>query len=264
MAKDHHQPDANLTERLVRALTAGPELLFQIILDPHPDVLGNALKNPNLAEDHLLTLLKRRDLSEPLIDRIHQHCGRSLSHRLQLALVKNPATADNLCRKLLPQLRLFELVDVCFLPGASVDKRTNAERNILQRLPTTPLGSKITLARRATAPIVTELLKEGIPPLVEACLSSPRLREAALYQFLTGPQATADTISMIARHNRWQHRPNLRNAILRNSRTPDIWFTLWLPKLSTPLLKQLRSGQRLNSRQKRLVDVELRRRGSTH
>jgi hypothetical protein len=253
-------PDREQTEKLLQALTAGHEALFQIILEPRLEIVTAALKNPHMGEDHLLALLKRQDLSEELIDKIYQRQQKSLSHKLSLALAKNRATPDLIVRTLLPRLYLFELVDICFLPGVSADKRINAERNILQRLPTTPLGNKLTLARRGTASIVAELLKEGHPTLTEACLSSPYLKEAALYQFLTGPRATAETISLIARHNRWQHRPNLRQAILRNAKTPDIWFTLWLPKLSLPLLKQLLAGQKLKPKQKQLVSRELQRR----
>lgn len=263
MESQDRQPSQELAEKLIQALTAGNESLFQIILDPQLEVVTTALRNPHLNADHLLTLLKRRDLSEELLEKIHQRSGKKMSHSLVLALVKNPATADATVRALLPRLHLFELLDICFLPGSTTDRRINAERNILQRLPTTPLGSKITLARRAPANVVAELLKEGQPSLTEACLNSPRIKEAAIYQFLTGPRATAETISMVARHNRWQHRPNLRRAVLSNPHTPDIWFTLWLPKLSLPQLKQMRTGQRLKTGQKRLVTTELQRRGVT-
>jgi len=256
------QIDKQLAERLTQALTAGSEVLFQLILDPDPNVLANTLKNPQLNEEHLLTLLKRRDLPEEIPEKIYHRHSKSLSHRLALALAKNRATADTIVRTLLPQLHLFELVDICFLPGLTADKRLNAERNILQRLPTTPLGSKLTLARRATANIVAELLKEGHPALTKVCLDSPRLKEAAIYQLLTGPKATAETISIIARNSRWQHRPNLRQAILRNPQTPEIWFTLWLPRLSLPLLKQLNGNQQLRSGAKRQIKAELNRRGA--
>jgi len=253
--------NAELASKLQHALTAGQDALFQIILDPEQYIVAAALKNPALTEDHLLALLKRRDLKNEIPERIFQRHKKSLSHRLLLALVKNSATSDVIFRTLVPQLHLFELVDLCFLPGATPDRKFIAERNILQRLPTTPLGNKITLARRAPSAIVAELLKEGNSTLTEACLGSPRLKEAAIYQLLNSSRASADIISMIARHNRWQNRPNLRLAILRNSRTPAVWFTLWLPKLSLPLLKQLTSGQRLNPKQKLLVANELKRRG---
>ena len=66
---------------------------------------------------------------------------------------------------------------------------------------------------------------------------------------------------MVARHPRWQKRPNLRQAILTNPRTPLIWFTVWLPAMTTPELKLLLSSQRLNPLQKREVTALLKKRG---
>lgn len=227
------------TEKYHLGLTAGPEELFQLILDPDMDFLKILLKNRSFGEDHLLALLKRRDLSEDLLSHIHRVKRFALNHRLQLAIVKNPAAPGALVRTLLPHLRLFELLDLCILPGATPDQKLAAERAVIQRLPTTPLGNKITLARRGTTTIVGELLKEGHPQICEACLSSPHLKEAAVFQFLRGATANGETISLIARHNRWKQRPNLRMAILKNPRTPEIWLTLWLPQLNRALLKQL-------------------------
>ncbi|WP_020676346.1 hypothetical protein [Geopsychrobacter electrodiphilus] len=255
----HIQPSR--VEKFNFALTATPDQIFQLILEEDPEVLKVLLRNPNLKEEHLLTLLKRRDLAEDLINHIYQRRKTNISHPLILALVKNPGTPGALVRSLLPNLRLFELVDLCYIPGVTPDQRFAAERTILQRLPTTPVGNKITLARRATSTIVGELLKEGDARTVEACLNSPRLKEAAVFQLLTGPQATATTISMVARHSRWQQRPNLRMAILKNRQTPTVWFTLWLPTLTTPLLNQLLSSQRLSVQQKAQLRAELNKRG---
>ncbi|MCF6265481.1 MAG: hypothetical protein L3J57_02915 [Desulfuromusa sp.] len=253
--------DLNLVKKLQHGLTAGGDELFQLILDPDSGFLQTLLKNPHLNEDHLLVLLKRRDLSEELINSIYRKNKQSLSHRIILALVKNPTTSGTLIRNLLPQLRLFELVDLINFPGATPDQKLAAERTLLQRLPTTPLGNKITLARRGTANIIGELLKEGQPQLFEVCLNNPQLKEAAIYQFLRGATASAETISMVARHNRWHQRPNLRLAILKNPKTPEIWFTLWLPKIHLHVLKQLAVSCRSNPAQKHLFEVELKNRG---
>jgi len=260
MSEQPRQIDSAQADKLLRALQASSEQLFQIILSPEPEVLLAALKNRALQEDHLVTLLKRKDLPEEIPERIFQRSRKSLSHKLLLALVKNPVTNESIFRTLLPQLHLFELLDLCCLPGATADRRLAAERNILQRLPTTPLGSKLSLARRASANIVAELLKEGQPQLTEACLGSSRLKEVAIFQFLGSSRASAETISQVARHQRWNQRPNLRLAILKNARTPAIWFQLWLPRLSLPLLKQLASAHKNNPRQTRLLTDELQRR----
>lgn len=120
--------DVALGKRLHRALTAQSEELFQVLLDPEMQVLRSALKNPGLNEDHLLTLLKRRDLSEELLKAIYQLETFKGSHRLLLALVKNPGTPGPITLALLPHLHLFELVDLCMIPGVTPDQKFAAER----------------------------------------------------------------------------------------------------------------------------------------
>jgi hypothetical protein len=159
---------------------------------------------------------------------------------------------------ILPHLHLFELLNFCFIPGVTPDQKLAAERAIIQRLGVTPLGNKLTLARRATAVVVEALLKEGDPRVVELCLTNPHLKEGAVYQFLRSSAARPDTISQIARTPRWQNRPNLREAILTNPQTPLIWFTLWLPALGRSDLKRLAKSTRLTPQQKRAVEERLK------
>ncbi|NOR50191.1 MAG: hypothetical protein GQ530_04055 [Desulfuromonadales bacterium] len=254
--------DVELGRRLHKALTATGDELFQVLLDPELQVLRPALKNPNLNEDHILTLLKRRDLSEDLLKAIYQLETSKSSHRLQVALVKNPGTPGPIVLTLLQHLHLFELVDLCLIPGVTPDQKFAAERAILQRMPTTELGNKMTLARRTTATVVGEILKEGEIRLVEICLNSPRLREVAIQQFINGAKSSPETISMVARHPKWKSRPNLRLAILKNRRTPAIWFTLFLPQLRTADIRNLLVSKRLNTAQKKLIQDELKKRGA--
>jgi len=254
--------DTEQGKRLYKALTATGDELFQVLLDPEMPVLRSALKNQNLNEDHLLTLLKRRDLTENLLKAIYQLKISKNSHQLQVALVRNPGTPGPVVLSLLQHLHLFELVDLCLVPGVTPDQKFAAERAILKRLPTTELGNKMTLARRTTATVVGEILKGGEIRLVEICLSSPRLREVSILQFINGASASAETISMIARHPKWKLRPNLRIAILKNRRTPPVWFTLFLPQLRSPDVRNLLVSRRLNPTQKKLVHDELKKRGA--
>jgi hypothetical protein len=260
-AKPTDRLDPGLARRLHRALTAGREELFQMIQDPAPEVLRALLKNPSLGDDHLLALLTRRDLPEDLFKAVFRLERVESSHRLKVALVYNPGTPGTVVQSLLPQLYLFELVNLCYLPGVTPDQKVAAERVLIQRLPTTALGNKLTLARRGTSAVVGEILKEGDARPMEACLANPRLKEVSILQFLNGARATAETISAIARHPRWKSRPNLRLAILKNRRTPAVWFTLFLPLLQTLEIQALLASRRLGPNQKQLVQVELKRRG---
>lgn len=249
-----------LARRLHRALTAAKEQIYDCLQDPAPEVLRALLKNPALQTEHLLVLLQRRDLSEDLLKAIYHLDQTGASRQLKLALVKNPATPTPIVQSLLPHLRLFELVDLCCLPGVTADQRLAAERTMLLRLEFEPLGNCITLARRGTATVVGELLNKGEPRLMEPCLNNPRLKEAAIARFLRSPKATGETLSIIARHPRWQNRPNLRQALLRHRHTPLVWFTLWLPKLPLRELRTLLLSRQSIPAQQTLINSELKRR----
>lgn len=107
------------------------------------------------------------------------------------------------------------------------------------------------------------LIRSGETPVVEACLNSPRLRESAIFQLLNSAGATPETISMVARHQRWGNRPNLRGAILKNRNTPEIWYSLWLPSFNSLELRNLVASHRLSPPRKLMVEQELRRRGQS-
>jgi hypothetical protein len=249
--------DVNSARLFHQALTAAGDELLALLEQAPLEVVKVALKNPSLGESHLLMLLKRPDLGEEHLKGICKLTITASSHPLKLAIAKHPSTPAPQLLSLLPHLYLFELLNLCSLPGITPDQKLAAERAIIQRLPVTPLGNKLTLARRGTALVLETLLKEGDPRVVEPCLSNPRLKEGAVYQFLRSSAATAETISLVARSPRWQSRPNLREAILTNPRTPLVWFTLWLPTLGKGELKRLAASTRLTPQQKKLVEERL-------
>jgi hypothetical protein len=261
-AKNAHL-DLNMSQRLNRALTTGKEDLYQVLDDPSMEVVRTALRNPVLDDNHLLDLLRRPDLSEELLKAVCRLDTFADSHRLKVAAAHNPALPGNILSALLPHLYMFELVAICSLPGATPDQKLAAERSIIQRLPTTPLGNKMTLARRGTAALAEALIREGDSRLLEVCLSNPRLKESAIYAFINGPNASPEAISMVARHPRWKNRLNLRLAMLKNPKTPGVWFTLLLPHLNLHDLKGLKVSARLTQSQKKLVIEALKRRGHT-
>lgn len=250
-----------LVKRMQLALTGNEAALFQVVTDPSMEVLQAVLKNPALTESHLMALLNRRDLSEDFLKLLYRHGLVQGSHSLKLAMVKNPKTPGPISLSLIPHIYLFELVEMLSLAGISPDQKCAAERAIIQRLPGTPLGNKQTLARRGTAAVLEALLKEGESRVVEICLANPRLTQGAVYQFLTGPAASAETISSIARHERWKAIPTIRLAILKNPKTPVVWFTLFLPQLQGHEVRDLSASRRLAAPQKKIVEEELMRRG---
>jgi hypothetical protein len=253
--------ELELVNRLRQALTAGNEDIFRIISDPSMDVLRALLKNPLLEESHLLVLLKRRDLPADLLKEIYELQKNLDSHRVKVALVRNKNTPASIVVNILPHLHLFELVDVCGLPGVAADHRIAAERAIIRRLPVTPLGNKLTLARRGTACVVGALLKEGDSVLMDACLSNPRIRESEICMFVGSQTATAETLSAVARHPRWKARLNVKLALLKNRKIPQVWFTLFLPTLPVGEIRNLLATRGIDGMRKNEIEKELKRRG---
>jgi len=249
--------DRKMSQRLQLALSGSKDSLYNAVSDPSPEVVKAALRNRLIDENHLIVLLKRRDLTDELFKALFNLETVRESHRLRVALAQHPLLPSHLLLQLLHHLYLFELVTVCHIPGLSPDQKTAAERAIIQRLPTTALGSKLTLARRATSAVLEALLLEGEPGLVELCISNPRLKESSLALFLAGPQANAETISMIARHPRWGNRRNIRHSILRNPRTPLIWFVAFLPSFPVTDLNRLLHSQKLVDLQREAVREEM-------
>lgn len=244
--------DQNLSQRLHEALTADKDQLFSVVQDGNEDVLMAALRNPSLDEQHLQVMLKRRGLGEiPTV--IYNNKRLIESHSVKMALVRNPETPSNIVLALIPLLHLFELVKICQVPGVGADVNLAVERNIIMRIPTQPLGNKLTLARRGTAGVAESLLRDGISNVVEACLDNPHLKEGSLYQFLNSAKATAENLGLVARSSRWNGRPNIRLAILKNPRTPLTCFTTLLYGLPASALRDLLASPRLTFAQKELV-----------
>lgn len=251
-----HKTDTGVEElrQLQLALTGDKQELFSLLERPTPDLLRAALRNPALDESHLLALLKHTGLHPDLLTLLAHHQEPPASnYQVIFALAQHPETPAHITSSLLPRLYLFDLLKLCTIPAVPQDQKVAAERAIIQRIPAQPLGNKLALARRGTSVIVETLLKEGLPQVVAACLDNPHLKEGALHQFINSAAATAETISQIARHTRWQHRPELQQAILKNPRTPAIWFTLFLPRLPRAVIKNLAASPRLAPHQKQLL-----------
>jgi hypothetical protein len=247
-----HPGKATLGEALQEAVSADKDLLFSVIQDHREEVLLAALRNPSLDHLHLLTLLKRREVGT-VISAIYTGKRHLDAYQVKFALVAHPDTPTHIAQTLLPLLYIFDLLKLCHIPGLSADIHVAAERRIVQQIPTQPLGNKLTLARRGTSAVIDALLREGMKNVLEICLDNPHLKEGSLHQFLTSSHATAEAVSLIARNSRWKSRPNIRLAILKNPRTPLVWFTLFLPGLPAATLRDLLASPRLTFAQKDLV-----------
>jgi hypothetical protein len=243
------------TERvalLKKALTCSAAQLYPLVTQTDAEVLRAALKNVALGPEHVQAILQRRDLDASILTLLCRHT-LSRSREVVKPLLSHALINPQQIKTVLDKLHLLELLNIAILPGQAADVRIAAEHNICMRLPTAALGTKITLARRATYPVLEALLREGNPRLLEPCLDNPRMKEAAINKFLHGQNVGAASINTIARHPRWNKRPNIRRAILSNRHASRHLFAQFLPGLPVEQARQLLYSKHLQHCQKEWV-----------
>ncbi len=240
------------TALLKRALTCDAAELHTILATTEPEVVRAALKNVALEPEHLQRLLQQREIDDTLLTLI---CKHKVAHTRSVInqLLAHPLINPQQIKIVLERLHLLELLNIAILPGQATDVRIAAEHQLRLRLPMAPLGNKITLARRATYPVLEALMLEGHPQVIEPCLNNPRMKEAAIYRYLHSQTVGAKSINIIARHPRWNKRPNIRLAILRNRHTPKVLFAQFLPGMAPHQARQLLFSKHLNAAQKEWI-----------
>ncbi|MFQ5816450.1 MAG: hypothetical protein ACE5H2_00655 [Terriglobia bacterium] len=249
-----------LEQRIARAARGGPSEITLLVHDTEAEVLQALLRNPFLSEEHLLTLLHRKDLPREVLQSVADQPEWVKSYPVKLALVRHPKTPRLVSLKLLKHLYLFDLVTVVQQPAVSAEIKRLAEDNIINRLEQLPLGQRITLARRVSGRVVAALLALGDEPVIPVALDSPFLTEAALIRLLERDEIPTAVIEQIARHPKWSLRYDIRLALLRHPLTPLARFLVFLPALTPQDLRLIASDHKIPADRRTYLEELARRR----
>ena len=132
----------------------------------------------------------------------------------------NPRTPRVLALRILPSLFWHDLADVAASPRLPRGVRGRAESILQDQLPDMRVGEKITLAKMATAPVLSRLLAETDARISEACLINPRLREEDLLSAIRQETVPQALLEAAASSSRWRERYAVRLALVLQPRTP--------------------------------------------
>jgi hypothetical protein len=251
---------ARLEERLERAERGGPAEIRQLVHDPAVEVLEALLRNPFLSEEHLLTLLHRKDLPRELLEAVARNEEWAQSQRVRVALVEHPKTPRLLALRLVKFLYLFDLVSVALQPAVPAEIKRLAEDQVINRSPQLPLGQQIALARRGTARVVAALRLEGRGPVIGPGLDNPLLTEAALLGLLRRDDLAEELVEKIAHHPKWSVRYDVRLQLVRHPLTPLGSALGFLGDLKAGDLKLLTRDKRMRPERREYVKAEVARR----
>ena len=139
------------------------------------EVLEAVLGAPQVNERHLLILLTRKNLPREIVARIAGNREWMGSYQMKLAVVKHPRTPRDHAIRLLKFIYLFDLLAITMTPGVPADLKRLAEDAILAQRTSLPLGQRISLARRGSLRVVSRLLNDSDPTVIEAALANPVL-----------------------------------------------------------------------------------------
>lgn len=181
--------------------------------------LRTLLGTPSLTDGVLLAVL-RRPLTPRALDVLAETPPWSTRTRLLGAICLNAGCSRALAQKLLPGLLWSDLATLATSPSAHSPVRVRAEALLKDRLIEMRLGDRMSLARRATPPVLRPLLADKERQVVRAALLNARLREDDLLACLRSPRASLALVSEIPTSFRWQGNYAVRRALVLHPRTP--------------------------------------------
>lgn len=244
-------------ERLQHAYSAQGDELWNLLRDPHPQVILNTILNRNLSEDMALFIAKRRNVPVEAIDFLANDTRFRDSLTLKLALCRNPKTPQRIVFSLLKFLKIFDLGDITRDRAVPITVRQKIELMITEKAASLPSGVKIALAKRSSANVILFLMEHGDRNVIRACLDSPVITETHLCTVINRSLVNPILIHLISEHLKWSLRYQVKYALIRNSHTPLIHVTRFIPEMITHDLRELYSSNRITASVKPYIYSEL-------
>jgi len=252
-----------LESRVKAAETADAEGLWQIIRDPHPEVISHAALNRNLTETMAVFIAKKNNTPSDTLGYLAGDFRFRECYTLKLALCKNPKTPQRVTLSLLKFMRIFDLADLTRDRHIPTILRQKVEQIILEKIPSLPSGVQTALSRRAGSTIVTTLLERGDERVVRACLDSPTLTEGHLCRIINRPARKRHLLRVIAEHEKWSLRYYVRYGLIRNFYTPMNRVAKFIEGMKTVDLKDLYRDPKLPLSTRPFIFRELLGRGES-
>ncbi len=235
--------------------------MWELLRDPHPEVITQAIHNKNFSVEMALFIARQRDLSFEILAFLARDTRFRDSYKLKLAICRNPKTPQKVVLSLMKFLRVFDLADLAKDQQININIRRKIEYVLAERMSSMPPGVKKALARKAGGNILALLIESGDEGVVAACLDSPFLTEGLLYKLLPRPSMKPAFIRLTAEHGKWSSRYYIRFGLIRNFYTPMRYVSQFIKAMKTADLRDLYSDPKLPSATRPFIHKELYDRG---
>ena len=190
-----------------------------------------------VVDEQVLIAVLRRAVPVAALEDVVSRFPWSERPRVLARVVTNPRAAQGLALRLVPALYWRDLAEVAATARLSGAVRARAESQLGDGLASMRLGDRVTLARLATPAILTTLLADDEPRVVESALQNPRLREEDLVTALKREDASPAVLRAAAESPRWATNYSVRLSLVLQPRTP---LALALAQISSLVPRDLR------------------------
>jgi hypothetical protein len=236
-----------------------------LLFHPSTEVLESLLKQPSFNEEHLLTLLSRKDLPRAILLLIARRRDWMDSYCVKLAVVKHPRSPREVTLRMLKHIYIFDLMQLVFTPGAPAELKRLSEDAILSQRESLALGQRISLARRGSSRVASRLLADRELPVVKAALSNPYLTEQGVATGLLQEGVSGELPFLVERHPRWSVSRLVKQALVRSGQLSLARVMAILAELTANELTDVacdpRVAPNLRAYAARLANARVRRKG---
>ena len=184
-----------------------------------PDV-PKILVHANIAERHVIALLRNRSLTSDNLQAIYDHPDWIKSYGVQVGLVRHPKAPRVMAQALVRFLFWKDLSNIADDLKVHPVVRRLADNLLAEKLGEMSLGEKIALARAAGRGVIRTIRKESEPRVVEALLRNFRFTEDDVIAMLSNPDVSVSVLQTIGRNRKWTQRRPIRLALVRHRHTP--------------------------------------------
>lgn len=210
----------DLDTRIKKAMTGEREAIRGLLNDPSDKVVISLLANRNITEDELLVLARRRNISGEALGMIAGMKAAARDYNLCAALANNPKTPRRMALSLIRKLRLRDMAFASQNKMLPTELRQMAEGILKDKLPVSPLGVRVQIARMVSEEVLKTLLLDDTPQQIRACFENPRMKEAVVIWAINRTNVPTAVIEFIAAHPKWSAYYSVRFALIRNPHTP--------------------------------------------
>jgi hypothetical protein len=193
----------------------------------------------DVADEQVMAALLRRAVPAAFLEAVAATPPWSERPRVLARVVLNRRVPRGLALRLVSLLAWRDLADVAGSPWVAAAARQRAESLLQDGLHDMRLGDRVTLARLATARVLTLLLADAEPRVIEAALLNPRLREEDLVTALRREDVSPGLLRACAGSPRWSSNYAVRLALVLQPRTPLPIALLQISSLVTRDLRRL-------------------------